>query len=527
MAEVNGSTPTGYQDEPLPENYPTMVQKYTSCRWRLGYMVTLGIVSVQCLKNCMSFAIVCMTRGVTLDKGEHSNLSNAGTNDTSPFSDSGSRERLNYSVAGEVTTAEFDYSSEMEGLLISSTYYVGVISPIFGSLASRRFGAKRVILASVVLGGVATIAIPAAARSHAYLAVLCRVALGFAVNSVMPVSVDVWLYWAPIHEKAQLVTYTFTGYNIANIVTFFICGYLCLIPVDNGWPFIFYVFGGYAIIWGLMWMYLAYDKPEMHPNITHFEKMYILQHRTNVDLDLKRKHVPWKDMFRSKPVWAFLIVMFLHTCNSSFFSSYLPLYMATALNFDVEENGVLSSMPYVTRVLGTLAWSNVSLLLMKRLSVTHTRKLTQTIGFAVSTALTIGLCFVGDGQEYIAVAIIALAMPFQSVTAAASLVSPVDIAPQFASYIAALGEGLSFAAYSIAPLSVSYIVPDRTREQWSVFFFISAGIYVVAAVVFIIFGSGKIQPWADNSAEEHTAEPTKKCEINKAYIKDIDELKSN
>ncbi|XP_046579538.1 uncharacterized transporter slc-17.2-like [Haliotis rubra] len=243
MAEVNGSTPKKYHDEPLPENYPSMVQKYTSYRWRLGYLVTLGIVSVQCMKNCMSFAIVCMTRGVTLDKGEHSNLSDAGANDTAAFSDSGSSGWPNYSRAGEVTTAEFDFSSEMEGLLISSTYYVGVISPIFGSLASRRFGAKRVMLASLVLGGVATIAIPVAARSHVYLAILCRVALGFAVNSVLPVSVDVWLYWAPIQEKAQLITYTFTGYNIANIVTFFICGYLCLIPIDNGWPFIFYVFG--------------------------------------------------------------------------------------------------------------------------------------------------------------------------------------------------------------------------------------------------------------------------------------------
>ncbi|XP_046579539.1 uncharacterized transporter slc-17.2-like [Haliotis rubra] len=143
------------------------------------------------------------------------------------------------------------------------------------------------------------------------------------------------------------------------------------------------------------------------------------------------------------------------------------------------------------------------------------------MGFAVATALTIGLCFLGDGQEYIAVAIIAVAMPFQSVTAAASLVSPVDIAPQFASYITAFGEGLSFAAYSIAPLSVSYIVPDRTREQWSIVFFISAGIYVVAAVLFIIFGSGELQAWADNSA------PTKKSEINEAYIKDMDELNSN
>ncbi|XP_046332424.2 uncharacterized transporter slc-17.2-like [Haliotis rufescens] len=526
MAEVNGtcSAPKQHHSDTLPENYPTVIQKYTSYRWRFGYMMILGMVSVQCMKNCMSFALVCMTRGVTLNKGEHSNQSNAGTNYTAAFSP-GSSGSLNYSR--EASTAEFDYSSQMQGLLISSTYYIGIISPIFGSMASRRFGAKRVICACMMLGGVTTIAVPVAARSHVYLAVICRLLLGFAINGLLPVTLDVWLYWAPTQEKAQLVAYTFTGYNIASIVTFFICGFLCLTPIDNGWPFIFYVFGGCAILWGLAWMYWGHDKPEMHPRISQHEKIYILTNRTNVDIELKDKNVPWKDIFRSKPVWAYLIVIFLHTCNSSILASYLPLYMATVLNFDVEQNGVLSSLPYVTRVMGTVFWSHVSMKLVKKISVTHTRKLIQTIGFAVASVLTIGLCSLEDGQEIIAVAIFVVSMPFQSVTAVGCLLSPVDIAPQFASFLTALGEVFSFVAYSLAPVTVSYIVTERTREQWSTVFYISAGIYVVAALIFIIFGSGKIEPWADNSADENIPEPTRKSEINEAYVKDMDDLKSN
>ncbi|XP_067659141.1 uncharacterized transporter slc-17.2-like isoform X2 [Haliotis asinina] len=422
--------------------------------------------------------------------------------------------------------AEFNYTSAMQGLFISSPFYAGIISPIFGSLASRRFGPKRVIFLSMLVGGAMTVLIPTAARTVDYLVVICRIITGFALNMVLPSSLDIWLYWSPAAEKAQMVAYTFAGFNIANAITFLLCGFLCLIPIDNGWPFIFYVFGGCTLLWCPLWLAVAQDQPEQHPSISHKEKSYILEHRTNVEDIGKKMKIPWKGIFSSTPVWAYLLVMFLHSWGSSVLFSYLPTYMATVLKFDVEQNGVLSSLPYVTRVFGTVGWSLVSVKLVKIISVTHTRKLIQTLGYLVAAAITFGLCYLEDGQEYIAVAMFAVATPFMAVTVNAAIVSPVDLAPQYASMITSAGMASSLMAMSLSPVVVAFMITEKTREQWASVFYLNSGFYVFGALVFLLFGSGEIQPWADNSVKKEVdvPGPKKQSELNAGYINDADEV---
>ncbi|XP_046332455.2 uncharacterized transporter slc-17.2-like [Haliotis rufescens] len=526
-AEANGSLSVSNQDNgtTLPDSYPSFFQKYTSRRWSIGYMMVLAFVLVQSLENCMSFALVCMTREITQEPDfNHTVIT---SQETYPNIWNTTMSSNMSSNGGKTIPGEFSYTSEMQGLFISSPFYAGIISPIFGSLASRRFGPKRVIFFCMLLGGTMEILVPLSARTKDYLVVICRIIMGFALNMILPASLDIWLYWSPAREKAQMVTYSFAGFNMANIVTFLICGFLCVIPIDNGWPFIFYVFGGCAVIWCLAWLAIVYDKPELQPSISHEEKSYIFQHRTNVDNDRKDSHIPWKSMVSSVPVWAYWAVMFFHAWNSSVLFSYLPTYMATVLNFDVEQNGALSSLPYVTRVMGTVGWSIISIQLMKVISMTHTRKLIQTIGYTVSAALTIGLCFLEDGQEYIAVAMFALTTPFTAAAVSAAIVSPVDLAPQYASVMTSAGIAFSQMAMSTAPVVVSYIIPEKTRDQWASVFYMNAAVYFIGALTYLIFGSGEIQPWADNSVEKNDVEAPrsrKQSEVNAGYINDADEM---
>jgi len=48
------------------------------------------------------------------------------------------------------------------------------------------------------------------------------------------------------------------------------------------------------------------------------------------------------------------------------------------------------------------------------------------------------------------------------------------------------------------PLSVGALTYERsTREEWQKVFLLAAGVYAVGAVVFLIFGSGERQSWAE------------------------------
>lgn len=43
-------------------------------------------------------------------------------------------------------------------------------------------------------------------------------------------------------------------------------------------------------------------------------------------------------------------------------------------------------------------------------------------------------------------------------------------------------------------MSHSYVRQD-TIEEWSIIFIIAAVAYIVPALIFIVFGSGDVQPW--------------------------------
>lgn len=43
---------------------------------------------------------------------------------------------------------------------------------------------------------------------------------------------------------------------------------------------------------------------------------------------------------------------------------------------------------------------------------------------------------------------------------------------------------------------------QKDPNQWKVIFYMTASIYVLASVIFIIFGSGEVQPWNDEETEK-------------------------
>jgi len=84
------------------------------------------------------------------------------------------------------------------------------------------------------------------------------------------------------------------------------------------------------------------------------------------------------------------------------------------------------------------------------------------------------------------------------VAATCVVVNQLDLAPLHAGKIM----GLTFAFASLAAIAGPHAVgvltyPYSTRSDWKNVFFLTAGIYAVGAIVFVIFGSGNRQSWAD------------------------------
>lgn len=71
-----------------------------------------------------------------------------------------------------------------------------------------------------------------------------------------------------------------------------------------------------------------------------------------------------------------------------------------------------------------------------------------------------------------------------------------EMAPLYTNILTALGNMSSYLAGFINTAVISWITTDVTREQWLAVFYLSAGVNTFGGVLYLIFGSSELQPWA-------------------------------
>ena len=81
--------------------------------------------------------------------------------------------------------------------------------------------------------------------------------------------------YRPCYKYLIDFLFPFPGSALGGIITFFISGFLCSIPVDGGWPFVFYVFGAVSLLCAVVLSLTIHDKPQLHPHISLAEVSYI------------------------------------------------------------------------------------------------------------------------------------------------------------------------------------------------------------------------------------------------------------
>ncbi|WP_368621955.1 MFS transporter [Paraburkholderia sp. BR13444] len=124
------------------------------------------------------------------------------------------------------------------GLVMSAAPIGLVIGALFAGPASDRIGRKWVLITSVFLFGVFTIA-TAFTQSPFSMAAL-RLLSGVGLGAAMPNSTTLLSEYAPQRKRALLITVMFTGFNLGSALIGFAAGWL--IPV-HGWRSVL-IFGG-------------------------------------------------------------------------------------------------------------------------------------------------------------------------------------------------------------------------------------------------------------------------------------------
>ncbi|XP_046680598.1 putative inorganic phosphate cotransporter isoform X3 [Homalodisca vitripennis] len=389
-----------------------------------------------------------------------------------------------------------DWDFAQKGIILSSFYWGYMVTQIPAGHLSRKFGPKYLLLSAMLVCSATTLLSPSiAVNCHWVIFCLSRVIQGLSQGFFFP-SVNTHIAkWAPPGEKTRIFSFVFGGTQFGTVLILPIAGYLAASPW--GWPSIFYCTGLCGVLWSVVWLFVGADSPDSHPSINDREREYINSSLVETSSESNTMPTPWRQILTSGPMWALLIASLCHEWGYSMLLIEVPSYLSHVFGFDIKQNGLISSLPYIMKFLLMIVFSWIADYVIKRrlLSLSVSRKMWSVIGDWGEAAALWGLACVST-NVLAAVILITITGALNAGVYPGFFANSLDLAPNFAGLLMGIVNGLSTLSPILAPIVTGYIVTDETdREQWIIVFHISAALFFTGSLIFVVFGSTDTQPW--------------------------------
>lgn len=393
---------------------------------------------------------------------------------------------------------QFSWDEKIKDVIQSSFFWGYVCTQIIGSMVAQRWGAHKLFSLAQFACGFVTLLIPVLAEYAGWEAFcVTRVIAGIFQGTVLPCLHALLSKWAPMEERGRISTFVYAGGWIGNVTCLLSTGLLAASPW--GWPSCFYVWGSITIVSSILFFFIGYESPAEHPNIPQDEKQYIESSLGMIETEEKLS-TPWLKILSSRPMWALMATQSAHTWGFWMLLTKIPSYFQAVFKVNIKENGLMSALPYFSAWVFSFPVSFISDLLIKRniLTIQASRKICNTFGEWVPALALIGLGYVDKEHSEIAVAILVIAVTSNVAIYCGHNVNHMDLSPNFAGPLMGIINTVANIFSILAPLIVGVIVHDKTNvEEWKNVFFLTSIIYFVGNLIFIMFGTSKIQAWND------------------------------
>lgn len=481
--------------EPLIEN-DAVPPQCCSARLNLAILMFFGFSVVYGLRVNLSVAMVAMVNSTEPKPAPNTSVFHEcplpsgkdNTSDTFPQPEG---------------VPQFPWDSETQGWLLGAFFFGYLCTQIPGGYLSGHYGGS-IFLGVGVLGTAAlTLLTPLAAQWGTRWLFALRALEGFGEGVTFPAMMAMWARWAPPLERSRLMTLSGSGANFGAFIALPLTGFICQ---TLGWPAVFYLCGGAGCLWAVFWFIFVSDDPRTHRRISEEERDYII---TSIGPQGTAHgwSVPVLSMMLSIPLWAIIITQMCSNWAYYTLLTSLPTYMSNILHFDLQSNSFLSALPY----LGGWLFSTLSgvvadsLIERKVFSVTVVRKIFTLTGMLLPAAFLTAVSYAGC-DHILTVTFLTLSTTTGGTSASGVFINQIDIAPRYAGFLLGITNTFGTVPGVVAPIATGYFTEDHTLAGWRKVFWVAAGINFTGALVFTLFGSGKIQPWAITEEERAEAE---------------------
>ncbi|XP_055627263.1 vesicular glutamate transporter 2-like [Toxorhynchites rutilus septentrionalis] len=434
-------------------------------RYVVVLMAFLGFLNAYTMRVNLSVAIVAMTANRTI-------LHENGT--------------VSYEK-------HFDWSSSVQGHVLSSFFYGYILTQIPGGYISNRFGANNVFGVGVGTTAILTLLTPTAAYAGIGWLFAVRVLEGMFQGVSFPCMHVLWSRWAPPSERSRMVMFSFAGVFAGTIIAMPMSGVLA---ETLSWESIFYVFGTVGCVWYIGWWLIVKRSPEEDTLISFKEKEFILQSLGRVEGEQENIRHPWRAIFTSKAVFALIVANFCENWGFYTLLTQLPTFLKDTMHFEVQTTGFIAALPYFAMgltlaVAGYLAdwFQNKGIL-----TTTQVRRYFNCSAFVMQTVFMVVGAIILEPVATVACIVVAVSMGAFAWCGYA--VNHLDLSPKSAGVLMGISNSFATIAGVLSPIVTGYVTANKTDDEWRMVFYIAAGCYMVGFFVYWIWASGELQSWS-------------------------------
>ena len=316
---------------------------------------------------------------------------------------------------------------------------------------------------------------------------------------------DTLAWWSPVNEKLTLTAIMYSGFSFSGLVGNLLSGYLCQIPIDYGWPFIYYAFGTITAIFVVLWVALYSRTPEDHPFVSEEEKTHIITQRAGMDNANKKKvdRPPYKQIFTSVPFWAFIVSGWCFFWSLTGIFAYMPIFFNKTLGFPPNQVGLLISMFSIVGFLSNPTWASIGNKLRSRFDTNKSRKICIGIGYTLATtSITSIALLLTSANRWVIYGMLLVCIFMLGVGSSTLTVVGLDMAPKYAGFLSAVWISSSTFICTTSPITMSMLTANNTLEEWRNAWLLYACFCFSGMLVFVIFGQASLQPWAVSTTNE-------------------------
>ncbi len=245
-----------------------------------------------------------------------------------------------------------------------------------GKLADK-YGPRGVISGIVLIWSVLT-ALTGAAWSFISMLVI-RFFFGAGEAGAFPGLSKVVYNWFPVKERGVVQGINFSGSRIGAAFALPLVAWMI---TEVGWRHSFLIFGGFGILYGVLWFFLFKNTPEESKTLGASEKEYILENRQQKEI--KPLTVPFSRIIKSGNVWFTMIQYICSNFTFYFTLTWMFPFIKERFMLSPIEAGFYSSVPLIAGAIGNWFGGVLVDFIYRTKGIKLSRQLPAIIGFSLA-----------------------------------------------------------------------------------------------------------------------------------------------